>query len=75
MSQLPFRERRQDELQMKDIEVKWDNLGKELQTVPNGVGILRMLMGHGITHLVKMGDKGIRQSCSIEMVLDYYHRV
>jgi len=59
---------------MKDIEVKWDNLGKELQTTPNGAAILRMLMGHGITHLVKM-DNGLNQSCSIEMVLDYYHKV
>jgi len=60
---------------MKDIEVKWDNLGKELQTTPNGAAILRMLMGHGITHLVKMGDNGLKQSCSIEMVLDYYHKI
>jgi PII-like signaling protein len=60
---------------MTDIEVKWINLGKELQTTSNGATVLRMLMGHGVTHLVKMGDKGIRQSCSIEMVLDYYHKV
>lgn len=61
-------------------EINWVRLGKEIGQMPNGIAMLRVLQAHGVGHLVKfqpsgnVGDGPVKQSCSIDMVIDYAHR-
>lgn len=52
----------------------WIQLAKEIAQMPNGIAVLRVLQAHGLTHVVTIGNDGIRQSNSIDGVIDYAHR-
>lgn len=55
-------------------EINWLRIGKEIANMPNGFAVLRVLQAHGVEHLVKFNEGGgVRQSCTIETVLNYAH--
>lgn len=57
-------------------EINWTRVGKEIADLRGGIAVLRLLQAHGITHFVKFSpdSSGIKQSCTIEMVVDYAHK-
>lgn len=56
-------------------DVNWIRLGIEIKQTLGGFTVLRMLQAHGITEFIVNDDKGnLKQSCSIDMVIDYAHK-
>lgn len=56
-------------------EINWIRMGQEIAQTPGGVALLRVLQAHGVTHLARFTiSEDIKQSCTIDMVIDYAHK-